>query len=215
MHFVPSGLHYPGVGPELSSWKESGEQGLHPVKQSSGPPWAHHHPPGHRQEQQMHHLGPTIVRTFQTVIGTETRVQFGAVNAGRLPDALVSCVGGGSNVRTIVGYGCGPNAEPITKCLVFNSLAQTLKASLWARELKTRHFVIGSAFGPHPYPTIVRTFQTVIGTETRVQFNKMPRLQLPRPDTEGLINCVAECTLFPAAQHINSLELRLGFSSVR
>ena len=24
MRFVPSGLHYPGVGPELSSWKESG-----------------------------------------------------------------------------------------------------------------------------------------------------------------------------------------------
>ncbi|KAJ5783171.1 Aldolase-type TIM barrel [Penicillium paradoxum] len=43
------------------------------------------------------HPYPTIVRTFQTVIGTETRVQFGAVNAGRLPDALVSCVGGGSN----------------------------------------------------------------------------------------------------------------------
>ncbi|KAJ6189038.1 hypothetical protein N7519_003946 [Penicillium mononematosum] len=42
--------------------------------------------------------------------------------------------------------------------------------SVWARGLKTTHFIIGSAFGPHPYPTIVRTFQTVIGTETRVQF---------------------------------------------
>ncbi|CAG8901692.1 unnamed protein product [Penicillium egyptiacum] len=29
---------------------------------------------------------------------------------------------------------------------------------VWATELKTTHFVIGSAFGPHLYPTIVRTF---------------------------------------------------------
>lgn len=40
----------------------------------------------------------------------------------------------------------------------------------WVAELSTTHFVIGSAFGPHPYPTLVRTFQAVIGTETRAQF---------------------------------------------
>jgi tryptophan synthase len=41
---------------------------------------------------------PTIVRSFQMVIGTETRAQFQAVNGdGKLPDALVACVGGGSN----------------------------------------------------------------------------------------------------------------------
>ncbi|KAJ5286715.1 tryptophan synthase [Penicillium angulare] len=40
----------------------------------------------------------------------------------------------------------------------------------WVTELKTTHFVIGSAFGPYPYPGIVRTLQSVIGTETREQF---------------------------------------------
>lgn len=42
------------------------------------------------------HPYPTIVRDFQSVIGTELRVQAN-VCEGRLPDALVACVGGGSN----------------------------------------------------------------------------------------------------------------------
>jgi tryptophan synthase beta chain len=33
----------------------------------------------------------------------------------------------------------------------------------------TTHYVIGSVVGPHPFPVIVRDFQSVIGTETRVQ----------------------------------------------
>lgn len=37
------------------------------------------------------------MRTFQVVIGTETRIQFGAMHGGKLPDAVVACVGGGSN----------------------------------------------------------------------------------------------------------------------
>ena len=42
------------------------------------------------------HPFPTLVREFQTVIGRETRAQVLA-KTGRLPDAVVACVGGGSN----------------------------------------------------------------------------------------------------------------------
>jgi tryptophan synthase beta chain len=42
------------------------------------------------------HPFPAIVRDFQSVIGTETRRQILAA-AGRLPDEIVACVGGGSN----------------------------------------------------------------------------------------------------------------------
>jgi tryptophan synthase beta chain len=42
------------------------------------------------------HPYPTIVRDFQSVIGDEARAQIIA-QAGRLPDACVACVGGGSN----------------------------------------------------------------------------------------------------------------------
>jgi tryptophan synthase beta chain len=42
------------------------------------------------------HPYPAMVRDFQTIIGRETRHQILEI-AGRLPDALVACVGGGSN----------------------------------------------------------------------------------------------------------------------
>jgi tryptophan synthase beta chain len=42
------------------------------------------------------HPYPLMVRDFQSVIGTEARAQF-LEREGRLPDALVACVGGGSN----------------------------------------------------------------------------------------------------------------------
>mmetsp|Transcript_27953 Transcript_27953/g.52418 ORF Transcript_27953/g.52418 Transcript_27953/m.52418 type:complete len:765 (-) Transcript_27953:128-2422(-) len=43
------------------------------------------------------HPFPTIVRDFQSVIGKEIKEQFTAKNNGKLPDAVVACVGGGSN----------------------------------------------------------------------------------------------------------------------
>eukprot|EP00980_Cylindrotheca_fusiformis_P004662 scaffold991_cov128-Cylindrotheca_fusiformis.AAC.34 len=43
------------------------------------------------------HPFPTIVRDFQSVMGKEIKEQFKAKNNGRLPDAIVACVGGGSN----------------------------------------------------------------------------------------------------------------------
>lgn len=42
------------------------------------------------------HPFPTIVRDFQKVIGKEIKIQMMAVE-GRLPDAVIACVGGGSN----------------------------------------------------------------------------------------------------------------------
>ena len=48
----------------------------------------------------------------------------------------------------------------------------------WVVNLSTTHYIIGSAIGPHPFPTIVRTFQSVIGNETKQQMrekrNKLP-----------------------------------------
>lgn len=39
----------------------------------------------------------------------------------------------------------------------------------WVTNVRTTHYVIGSAIGPHPFPTIVRDFQSVIGREARAQ----------------------------------------------
>jgi tryptophan synthase beta chain len=39
----------------------------------------------------------------------------------------------------------------------------------WVTNVETTHYLIGSVVGPHPYPRIVRDFQSVIGRETRGQ----------------------------------------------
>ncbi|WP_457642851.1 tryptophan synthase subunit beta [Persephonella sp.] len=39
----------------------------------------------------------------------------------------------------------------------------------WVTNVKTTHYVIGSALGPHPFPVIVRDFQSIIGRETKEQ----------------------------------------------
>jgi tryptophan synthase beta chain len=55
---------------------------------------------------------------------------------------------------------------------------QTLKEAIndamrdWVSNLKNTHYVLGTAFGPHPYPQMVRNFQSVIGKEARKQILK-------------------------------------------
>ena len=39
----------------------------------------------------------------------------------------------------------------------------------WVSNVTNTHYIIGSAVGPHPYPTIVREFQKIIGEEVREQ----------------------------------------------
>jgi tryptophan synthase beta chain len=39
----------------------------------------------------------------------------------------------------------------------------------WMASVRTTHYCIGSTMGPHPFPTMVRDFQSVIGRETREQ----------------------------------------------
>jgi tryptophan synthase beta chain len=48
----------------------------------------------------------------------------------------------------------------------------------WMGSVQHTHYIIGSVVGPHPFPTIVRDFQSVIGTECKRQcldtFNALP-----------------------------------------
>ena len=55
----------------------------------------------------------------------------------------------------------------------------------WVVNLDTTHYIIGSAIGPHPFPTIVRTFQSVIGNETKQQMQEQ-RGKLP----DAVVACV-------------------------
>lgn len=42
----------------------------------------------------------------------------------------------------------------------------------WTTNVRSTHYVMGTVFGPHPYPLMVRDFQSVIGTEARQQILK-------------------------------------------
>jgi tryptophan synthase beta chain len=56
-----------------------------------------------------------------------------------------------------------------------DSGSRTLKDAIneairdWVTNVRTTHYLLGSALGPHPYPTIVRDFQAIIGHEARQQ----------------------------------------------
>jgi len=53
--------------------------------------------------------------------------------------------------------------------------SQTLKDAIneslrdWTTNVRTTHYVLGTVFGPHPFPSMVRDFQSIIGKETKKQ----------------------------------------------
>jgi tryptophan synthase beta chain len=61
------------------------------------------------------------------------------------------------------------------KLIPVKSGSQTLKDAIneamrdWVASVETTHYMIGSVVGPHPYPVMVRDFQSVIGKEVRMQ----------------------------------------------
>ena len=78
----------------------------------------------------------------------------------------------------------GAEVRPVT------SGSRTLRDAIneamrdWMASVDTTHYILGSVVGPHPFPRIVRDFQSVIGRETRAQsLEKLKRL----PD------CVVAC----------------------
>jgi tryptophan synthase beta chain len=72
-----------------------------------------------------------------------------------------------------------------------DSGSKTLKDSIneafrdWVTNLQSTYYLIGSVMGPHPYPMMVRDFQSVIGKEIKAQFQKKEN-KLP----DALVACV-------------------------
>ncbi|HLV30587.1 MAG TPA: tryptophan synthase subunit beta [Chitinispirillaceae bacterium] len=78
-----------------------------------------------------------------------------------------------------------------TRVVPVDSGGKTLKDAVneamrdWSKTVRTTHYAFGSALGPHPFPTIVREFQSVIGKETKMQIRKVENRL---PDT--IVACV-------------------------
>jgi tryptophan synthase beta chain len=66
----------------------------------------------------------------------------------------------------------GAEVRPVT------SGSRTLKDAInealrdWVTNVETSHYLIGSVVGPHPYPAMVRDFQSVIGREAKAQMQE-------------------------------------------
>ncbi|MDO9107865.1 MAG: tryptophan synthase subunit beta [Coriobacteriia bacterium] len=67
------------------------------------------------------------------------------------------------------------------------TLADAVTAAMrhWVERVNDTFYVLGSALGPHPYPTIVRDLQRIIGDESIDQFEKR---EIPMPD--AVVACV-------------------------
>jgi tryptophan synthase beta chain len=76
-----------------------------------------------------------------------------------------------------------PNVERMrllgAEVLPVRSGSRTLKDAIneamrdWSASVRTTHYLLGSVLGPHPYPTMVRDFQVVIGREAREQIRTL------------------------------------------
>jgi tryptophan synthase beta chain len=85
--------------------------------------------------------------------------------------------------------------------------SKTLKDSIneafrdWVTNIESTYYLIGSVVGPHPYPMIVRDFQSVIGNELKEQF-----MQKEKRFPDALVACVgggsnAIGTFYPFEDH--------------
>ncbi len=60
----------------------------------------------------------------------------------------------------------------------------------WVTNVENTYYLIGSVVGPHPYPMMVRDFQSIIGRETKVQFTNS---QEPIAKSQELPNVLIAC----------------------
>src|SRR5437764_12535468 len=65
-------------------------------------------------------------------------------------------------------------AEVVTVTAGQATLKEAISQAMrdWVTNVRTTHYILGSALGSHPYPMMVRDFQRVIGLEAREQILK-------------------------------------------
>ena len=68
-------------------------------------------------------------------------------------------------------------------CTLKDAINEALRD--WTANVRTTHYLLGSVLGPHPYPTIIREFQKIIGEEAKKQILEAER-RLP----DAVVACV-------------------------
>lgn len=111
--------------------------------------------------------------TGATLIGLECEIYMGSEDIQR--QAL--------NVFRMKLLGARVNEVNIGSKTLKDAINEALRD--WTTNVRTTHYVMGTVFGPHPFPVMVRDFQSIIGKETKRQIIKAES-RLP----DYLIACV-------------------------
>ena len=104
-----------------------------------------------------------------------------------------------------------------------DSGSRTLKDAIneairdWVTNVRTTHYLLGSALGPHPYPRLVRDFQRVIGDEARQQIltaeGRLPDLLVAC--VGGGSNAIGLCYPFSAHEGVALVGVEAGGEGIQ
>ena len=103
------------------------------------------------------------VATAAALLGLDCRIYMGSEDMRRQE----------SNVRRMQWLGA--------EVVAVDSGSKTLKDAInealrdWVTHVKTTHYILGSVLGPHPFPAMIRDFQSVIGIEAFAQIREATR----------------------------------------
>lgn len=95
--------------------------------------------------------------TIASLLGMECAVYMGALDMERQHLNVVRCQVLGAKVHPV------HNGTKTLKDATSEAMRD------WVTSVQNSYYVLGSALGPHPYPTIVRDFQKIIGIEAKEQ----------------------------------------------
>ena len=142
--------------------------------------------------------------TAAALLGLECVVYMGSVDIARQEPNVFRMKLLGAEVRPV---------ESGTKTLK-DAINEAIRD--WVTNVGNTHYLLGSALGPHPYPTIVREFQSVIGIEAREQMLRdVGRL----PDTViacvgGGSNAIGVFSGFVDDEHVELIGVEAGGSGI-
>ena len=91
------------------------------------------------------------------LFGFKCRIYMGATDVGRQKPNVV-------RMRLM-----GAEVVPVTTGIATLKEACNEALKDWAENFETTHYMLGTAAGPHPFPTIVKNFQKIIGEEAKKQ----------------------------------------------
>ncbi|MFU8779472.1 MAG: tryptophan synthase subunit beta [Kiritimatiellia bacterium] len=127
--------------------------------------------------------------TAAALFGMECKVYMGAEDIVRQAP----------NVKRMELLGAQIHAVESGTRTLKDAMSEALRA--WVAEVADTFYVIGSAAGPHPYPTMVRDFQRMVGEESRRQFIALSGGKLP----DAVLACVGggsnAAGMFAAFEH--------------